>query len=394
MRTQELINGSQTAAELFCKAVVDQAQRAEGLPYVLNFAPLAQINPFQRLMYCRAAAANFAVVPAVHIDELAPVKWCGRGVIHLHWLASILNDAKSLEDANLKIENFEQKLQRWRSCGYKIVWTMHNVLPHNATLKEAEVALRKIVVEHADCVHILAKSSVDEARQYFDIPDSKIFHVPHPSYEGWYANVDDTQNARLELDIAPDAFTFVQFGALQRYKGVIELVEAFQQLQLRVPERLLRLVIAGIPADKPYVAEILQAIATNPAIRLIQTSVPEREIQTLLNAADVMVAPYINSLNSGVAMLAATFSKSLVAPNTGGVAEIFQPDPSLLYESSDPEGLLEAMQKSLTYKVEKKVFASMMDAYKPSHISAQFFQVLLERLFPEEETTQKEDADG
>lgn len=394
MRTQELINGSQTAAELFCKAIVDQAQRIEGLPYVLNFAPLAQVNPFQRLLYCRAAAANFAVVPAVHLDDLAPVKWSGRGVIHLHWLASILNGTESMEEANVKIENFQQKLHGWRDNGYKIVWTMHNVLPHNTVLKEAEIALRKVVVAHSDCVHILAQSSIDEARQYFDIPDSKVFHVPHPSYEGWYANVDDAQNARLELGIEPDAFTFVQFGSLQRYKGVVELVEAFRRVQSSFPKRLLRLIIAGMPADKQYVAEILQAIATNPAIRLIQTSVPEREIQTLVNAADVMVAPYINSLNSGVAMLAATFGKSLVAPNTGGVAEIFQSDPSLLYDSGDPGGLLKAMERALTYKVEKEVFTSIMEVYKPSLISTQFFQVLLERLFPEKKAAEKETSDG
>ena len=379
---------------MFCKAIVDQAQRAEGLPYLLNFAPLAQINPFQRLLYCRAAAANFAIVPAVRLDDLAPVKWNGRGVIHLHWLASILNGTGSMGDANKKIEEFQNKLRGWRGDGYKIVWTMHNVLPHNTVLKEAEVALRKVVVEHSDCVHILAKSSINEARQYFDIPDWKVCHIPHPSYEGWYANVDDAPNARLELGIEPDAFTFMQFGSLQRYKGVVELVEAFQFIQSSFPGRLLRLIIAGMPADKQYVAEILQIIASNPKIRLIQTSVPEREIQTLINAADVMVAPYINSLNSGVAMLAATFGKSLVAPNTGGVAEIFQSDPSLLYDSGDPDGLLKALERALNYKVKKEVFTSIMEVYKPSQISTQFFQALFERLFSEEQAARKEHSDG
>lgn len=389
MRTQELINGSQSASELFCKAVVDQAQRLEGLPYVLNYGPLAQVNPFQRLLYCQAASANYAVVPAVRLDQLAPVRWNGLGVIHLHWLASILEGAASLEDADSRIENFRQRLEGWRNNGYKIVWTMHNVLPHNAVLKDAEVLLRKMVVEHSDCVHILARSSIDDAAQYYEIPTSKVFHVPHPSYEGWYANVDDAQNARLELGIEPNAFTFLQFGSLQRYKGTIELVKAFQQIQSNFPERILRLVIAGMPADKQYVAEILDSIATVPAIRLIQTSVPEREVQTLANAADVVVAPYINTLNSGVAMLAATFGKSLVAPNIGGVAEIFRSDPALLYESNEPDGLVRAMERALTHKVDKTVFDSIMAVYKPSLISAQFFQELTERLFPEKKNEGK-----
>lgn len=381
MRTQDLVNDAQTAAESFCNAVIEQAQFSEGLPFILNYAPLAQINPFQRLLYCRAAAAGYAVVPAVNLEGLAPINWPGRSVIHLHWLASVLSGAMSSEDAAHKVAEFERKLCRWRDRGYKIVWTMHNVLPHNSVFTESEIALRKVVVEHSDCIHTLANSSVDEAKQYFEIPEEKIFCVLHPTYEGWYANVNDPQNARLELGIEPNAVTFVQFGAIQRYKGILELVSAFRQLQLKHSTRLLRLIIAGMPSDKSYVAEILQAIAYIPEIRFIQTSVPEREIQTLANAANVMIAPYINTLNSGVVMLAATFGKSLIAPNIGGVADAFGSDPTLLYNIRDPHGLFSAMERALTYKVSDSVFSSIRETHKPSHISDLFFDALTNRLF-------------
>ncbi|ETF04717.1 hypothetical protein W822_04165 [Advenella kashmirensis W13003] len=378
-----MINGSLSPAELFCRSVIDQAEYSDELPYVLNFAPLAQINPFQRLLYCRASSADFAILPAVGFDELAPVRWNGRGVIHLHWLASVLADAKSLDDANIRIDEFKTKLCRWRERGFRIVWTMHNVLPHNSVLVEAEIALRKVVIDQADCIHTLSKSSIEDSRQYFELPESKVFYIPHPTYEGWYANVRDGQNARLELDIEANTFTFVQFGALQRYKGVLELVEAFRRLQSMHSERLFRLVIAGMPTDKAYVTEILEAIAPLPAIRLIQSSVPERDIQSFANAADVMVAPYIKTLNSGVALLAATFGKPLIAPDMGGVGEVFQQDPTLLYDSEDPNGLLNAMERALTHKVQEEVFSSIQETYSPERISIQFFKTIAERLFPE-----------
>lgn len=171
----------------------------------------------------------------------------------------------------------------------------------------AEIALRELVIRYSDCIHILAKSSIDEAKQYYDIPQDKVLYIPHPSYQGWYANMENPQYARLELGVEPEEFTFVQFGALQRYKGVLELVDAFRQLQSKCTSRKLRLVIAGMPSDKQYVAEVLDMIAGSPEIRLIQTSVAERDIQILANAADVMIAPYIKTLNSGVAMLAVCF---------------------------------------------------------------------------------------
>src|SRR5690606_12652516 len=118
-----------------------------------------------------------------------------------------------------------------------------------------------------------------------------------------------------------------------------ELVEAFRALKLRHPMKNFRLVVAGNPADKDYVGKILDAVADVPEIRVIQSAMQEKEIQTLFNAADVLVAPYIKTLNSGVSLLAATFRKPLVAPNVAGVAQTFANDGSLLYSDSDGDHL-------------------------------------------------------
>lgn len=381
MRTQDLVSGSQSSTELFMNAICKQAKLVAGLPYVLTFAPLAQVNPFQRLLYCRAAQAGYAIVPNVQFESLATINWSGRAVIHLHWLASVLSNAESEDDAMLKVRLFEEKILRWRKNGHKVLWTMHNVLPHGARFQQAEIALRKVIVEQADLVHILTAKSTCEAQEYFDVPEAKLIYIPHPSYEGWYANVNDRQNARADLDVDPDEFTFVQFGSLQRYKGVLELVDAFKHLQKKYPSRAFRLIIAGSSSDKEYMNEIVHAIADSSQIRLIQTVVLEKEIQTLFNAADVIVAPYVKTLNSGVALLAATFGKSLVAPNVGGVAETFQEDTTLLYSAESGDHLLDALERSLSYEIPKTVFDRILSTHKPEAISADFFEVITRRMF-------------
>ncbi len=382
MRIQDLVSGAQSPAELFINAVCEQAKSSAGLPYVLTFAPLAQINPFQRLLYCRAAQAGYAVVPAVHFTDLASVNWQGRSVIHLHWLASVLAGSETAAETEERVALFEQEMLRWRRAGHKVLWTLHNVLPHNTQFPEAEIALRKVLVAHSDIIHILSEHSVEEARKYYDIPDEKVFLVPHPSYEGWYANVGDSAAARLDLGIDPDDFTFVQFGALQPYKGVLELVDAFRQLKSRHPLRRFRLIVAGNPADKEYVAQVLDAVADVPEIRLIQSAMQEKEIQTLFNAADVLVAPYVKTLNSGVSLLAATFRKPLVAPNVAGVSQTFAEDTTLLYAGKPGDELADALERSLHYRIDGPVFDRILDDYRPSRISTQFFDALTQRLFP------------
>lgn len=381
MRIQDLVSGAQSPAELFINALCEQAKSGSGLPYVLTYAPLAQINPFQRLLYCRAAQAGYAIVPAVHFADLASVNWQGRSVIHLHWLASVLAGSETQEETHERLSAFEQELVRWHHAGHKILWTLHNVLPHNTRFPEAEIALRRLLVAHSDAIHILSDQSVEEARKYYDVPDEKVFFVPHPTYEGWYSNVGDVSAARLDLGIEPHDFTFLNFGALQPYKGVLRLVEAFQALKQRYPLKRFRLIIAGNPADKEYVGKILHAVADVPEIRVIQSVMQEKEIQTLFNAADVLVAPYIKTLNSGVSLLAATFRKPLVAPNVAGVAQTFANDGGLLYSDSKGDHLLDAMERSLTYRIDDSVFDQILNDYRPARISALFFEALTQKLF-------------
>src|SRR5690606_8985813 len=142
---------------------------------------------------------GFALVPAVGFQQLASVGWAGRSVIHLHWLASVLSGAAGMDEARMRVAAFRNDLVSWRAAGHRIVWSMHNILPHDSALIDAEIALRKVMVEQSDAVHLLSHASADEATRYYELPEEKTFHVPHPSYEGWYANTGDSMSARMDL---------------------------------------------------------------------------------------------------------------------------------------------------------------------------------------------------
>src|SRR6266699_149949 len=55
----------------------------------------------------------------------------------------------------------------------------------------------------------------------------------------------DRRDARSRLGIDADAVVFLLFGRLHAYKGVIELLEAFSQIQHQAV-----LILPGPPADK------------------------------------------------------------------------------------------------------------------------------------------------
>ena len=181
MRIRSLADGVLSPAEATMQALLAQAGRSRELPFLLTYAPVAEMNPFQRLLYSRASDEGFAIVPATEFRQLASVGWAGRSVIHLHWLASVLSGVANMDEARRRGTAFRNSLVSWRAAGHRVVWSMHNVLPHDSELVEAEVAVRRVMVEQADAVHLLSHASAEEARSYYELPEEKTFHVVPPS---------------------------------------------------------------------------------------------------------------------------------------------------------------------------------------------------------------------
>jgi glycosyltransferase involved in cell wall biosynthesis len=105
----------------------------------------------------------------------------------------------------------------------------------------------------------------------------------------------------------------------------------------------------------------------------------EREVQTLFNAADAAVAPYTRTLNSGVALLASTFDKPLIAPARGGILETYGEASALLYEPLSAGALLDAMRRSLDNPVDPSGIARIRERHAPARVSDEFFAQLTQR---------------
>src|SRR5690606_12957007 len=98
MRIKSLADGVLSPAEATMQALLAQAGRSTDLPFLPSYAAVAEMNPFQRLLYSRASDEGFALVPAIRFRQLASVGWAGRSVIHLHWLASVLSGAVDMDE--------------------------------------------------------------------------------------------------------------------------------------------------------------------------------------------------------------------------------------------------------------------------------------------------------
>lgn len=380
MRIDDLASGAQSWANTFVSAVLAGAAVNGRLPDMLMYYPIAQINPYQQLLYSSAETRGLSVVPVLKLETIDEVAWRDHAILHLHWLAGILQHATTEDEANQAVERYKQQLASWQDHGIRIVWTIHNVMPHRTNWPNAELALRQLTAKAADLIHVMNGDTLRLTAPYFHIDESKVVHIPHPSYRDWYANVSSVQQARQDLGLHTDDFVFLCFGSIQPYKGLTELIDAYDEMRARTPSKRCVLVIAGQVDDESYFAKLRDKAQLRDDIRLFPGNVRDQRIQTFFNACDMVVTPYLATLNSGVALLAATFRRMVVAPATGGMAEVYAADPTLLYDGDSPESLTAALERALHHRPAAGLFDDILHDHDPALISGQFCDALRDLL--------------
>lgn len=373
MRIENLTANPRLDQSVFVAAITGAHYAVEALPYVVMFYPGLKLNPFHELLYSGASEARTVIVPLSDLKTVEEINWGDRFAVHLHWLHGLLSSARSEQEANAIVPAVAERIMRWKQRGVKIIWTVHNVLPHQPRFPEAEQALHRIMAEQADLIHVMNEQTAALVKPWYELPPSRVACVPHPSYAGWYGNAVGKKQARQMLGVADDEAVFLFFGSIQPYKGLLELVQAFESLRAEQPARRMRLLIAGGVASEKYAQSVKRLAAMSVGVSVITRSIPEGHVQVYFNAADVTVAPYTRTLNSGVALLAATFRRPMVAPAMGAMMEVMGADHPLLYDATDDDGLLSAMRRSLDHIPEPGYFDRILERHEPGRISAEFF---------------------
>jgi glycosyltransferase involved in cell wall biosynthesis len=355
-------------------------------PILLAYHPVARVNPYQALLYAHGWRHGVAPVPLYRIAELDQFQAVAHAagvpaVVHLHWTSGVLWRAETDEEARNAIDRYLARLDAFVAAGGRIVWTVHNVLPHDALRPALEAELQQGIVDRATIVHTLATDTASETRDWFRIPDEKVLHVPHPSYTGAYRDTVTREVARYELGIGPDEIVYAVLGAIKPYKGIERLLDAFDVLTSREPARR-RLIVAGAPDKAGAVDELLLRCELHPFVLLHALTVPADDMQLFLRAADLVVLPYHRTLNSGVLMLALTFGAPVVAPAMGGVGELITSEIGRTFDPESDDALLEALAAAdaLLTPAAREAARRAAEQYDPARISEAFIRGLAERI--------------
>jgi len=187
----------------------------------------------------------------------------------------------------------------------KVVYLIHNVLPHEAkawdrwmaraTLQQGQVFIVQAPHERERLAALIPRSSL-------------VIDSPHPAYLPFRKQPLSKIEARQQLDLPIDLPLLLFFGIVRPYKGLKYLVDALAQVQ-----RPVRLVVAGeFWEDVTIYQQQIETLALSDRITLINRYIPNEEAHLLFSAADGLVAPYVGGTQSGAAGLALGYGLPMI----------------------------------------------------------------------------------
>jgi len=272
-------------------------------------------------------------------------------VLHFHFIQAQYMGYKGMEERALlrRLLKFTLDLLLARLLGYRIVWTMHELMPTWPKEPRWVERLARYAIAwlaHDVIVHCY------EARRLLAASFHRSWHVhvlPLPSYADVHPNTIPASEARQQLQIERDRFVVAFVGGIRPNKGLEELIGGFAQ----VNDPRAVLLIAGKPwPPAEYVQKIERLARYDGRIVLKTREVPDAEMQLYLNAADVVAFPFKQVLTSSSVMLAMAFGRPVIVPRLGCLPELVGDDAGWVYEPGEPDGVSNALQKAMAADLE------------------------------------------
>lgn len=310
---------------------------------VYPLPPQLPANPYLDMLYAPMGALGIQVRrgrPRAELPRLA----FGRGprILHLHFFDE-LTQRPSRGATALRSLGFVSLLSLLRLRGVRLVWTAHNLQPHEAHQPTWAWLLYRTVARQSAA--IIAHSQAARAqleRRYGPLPQARV--IAHGNYIGCYGPPRERAASRAALGLPPNGRVLLSLGALRPYKGLEDLLDAFERLPAATRGTLL---IAGAPKDRAYAAALARRAAPIEGARLDARFVPDDALAGYFAAADAVALPYRQLLTSGALLAAMSYARPVIAPAFGPAAELVREgEQGFLFAPGDVGALAQALARA------------------------------------------------
>jgi len=244
-------------------------------------------------------------------------------VFHVHW-PEVLGHIHARRGQGLRgwwaAQLLWWTIRRVKRGGGKLVWTAHDITPHEQRLRDDPFTSRLLArfLNEVDAVISLTEAGIAPVKAALPMLRDKPFHLGrHPHYRTVYPPQPFDTAGLARYGAAEGQFVYAFLGRMRANKSPEILAEAFRGLE----QDGNFLILAGGATDD--MREQLEAIlADNPNSLRRYDRIPEDEMARLHACSDVLVFPGTDYFNSGTIYTALSLNVPVIAVRSPVNSEI------------------------------------------------------------------------
>lgn len=226
-----------------------------------------------------------------------------------------------------------------KKSGCRVLFICDNVTPHEHT--PIDKALTSWLFRAGDFFVVQSKSVEKDLLSVIENPRYKF--VPHPVYEIFGDPIEKSE-ARNRIGIGENENVALFFGYVRKYKGLHTLLDATKKVLQSI--RLKLLIVGEFYDDEKSYRRQIETMNLGDDVVVVGDYIPNEDVTMYFSAADVVVLPYLDATQSGIAQIAYNFEKPVITTDVGGLAEVvINGKTGLVVRPNSPDELAEAIVK-------------------------------------------------
>jgi len=248
----------------------------------------------------------------------------------------------------------------------RIVVTVHDVDSFAGSVRGKKI-ITKFIYRLADRIIVHNKVSMEELAA-IGVPSRKIAIIPHGHYLNYRGDIPSQSIARDRLGIDSSAKIILFFGQIKLTKGLDQLIEALPKVASEIPNILL--LIAGRPwkANFAVYESLIEKLNVKPLCRLHVGFVPDQDVATYYAAADVVALPYRRIYQSGVLLMAMSYSRPVIVSDLPGMTEIVKDGINgYVFTNGSTDALADVLVRALKSEQQCQIYSDHALLYIKEH---------------------------
>ncbi len=273
-------------------------------------------------------------------------------IVNIHWPEALFD---WLEPTEQQLLDLERDLEIWKKSSV-VVYTKHDYRRNKGTTPQF-TRLFELIEQNTDVFIHLGEHSKTKYQLLYPKAGHEIVH--HPLYQNSYT-IYSKLEAREKLGITPNSFVVTVPGAIRDFKERSLVLNSFKAL--KISEKVLittnmrteikrdfrgRILLKKFFDVKKYLTNRFKSKYSPPTYVFTYEKLSSDDFSLRISAADIILIPRIDILNSGNVFLAFTFRKVVCGPAIGNIKGALQEFKMPIFNPASLKSVISALNQAV-----------------------------------------------